>query len=88
MHLCPHDSLFHPIRKRAGNAADDGLDFPDLAAAHRHALVASAAIIAEELERDEQSIVLNVIITNEAGERVAKLRVETDVTDSLPPFDD
>jgi hypothetical protein len=79
---------FIRIESERGNAADDGLEFPDLAAAHQHALVASAAIITEELARDEQSITLNVIITNEGGERVAKLRVETEVTDSPPPFDD
>ncbi len=83
----PMPRFYFRLESDQGNAKDDGLDLPDLAAAHQHALAASAAVITEELAGYQDSIILHVIISNEAGERVARVRIETEVTDSEPPFD-
>jgi hypothetical protein len=79
---------FFQIPSESGDANDEGLDLPDLASAHLHALAALGAVITEELAKEKATVSLSVNITDDAGQRVARLKVETQVVSSEAPFED
>jgi len=79
---------YFQLLSNLAEASDEGLELPDLASAHRHALAALGAVITEELANDNKSITLCVNIASASGERVAWLKVEAHIVSSHAPFED
>lgn len=87
MPICRMAKFFFNVLNDVSTTTDkEGRDLPNLQAASQHARKVIGEIMAEELQGQNNTIHLSVLIEDADHERVANIKCVTTIVESTSPF--